>query len=100
MKRVEALSKPIMAMATVIPGKDMHIVHRDGPSVRVHRYVVEDERGMRHVAELSAHEAGVHRCLIDAPTSEDLGTLIEAAAKAFARSIRQRTQTTSRSTRV
>lgn len=70
----------------------MHFVHADGPSIRVRRYVVENERGVRYSAELCAQEDGLHKAIIDAATHEELGALIEPAARAFALSVRYRSR--------
>ncbi len=90
MKRSEALAHQNSAPSPILT--DMHFVHRDGPSVRVRRYVIEDERGMRFVAELSAQEAGIERALIDARSNEELLAMLEPAAQAFAQSIRLRSR--------
>jgi hypothetical protein len=92
MKRSEIVAqKSSMALPIL---EDMHFVHRDGPSVRIRRYVIETGRGVRHVAELSAHEAGVERAVIDAASSDELGAMIEPAARAFALSVRFRNRFT------
>jgi hypothetical protein len=86
----QAAAQQISAPSSIL--RDMHFVHSDGPSVRVRRYVVEDERGVRFAAELIAHEAGIERAVIDAPSPDALGALIEPAARAFALSIRLRSK--------
>jgi len=70
--------------------KDMHFVHKGGPSVRVRHYAIDDGRGVRFSAELTAVEAGVERAIIDAASHEELATLIEIATRAFALAVRLR----------
>ena len=70
--------------------KDMQFVHKDGPAVRVRQYVIEDERGLRFAAELTTQEAGLERAVIDAASAEELGILIEPAARAFSQAVRLR----------
>jgi hypothetical protein len=69
--------------------KDMQFVHKDGPAIRVRQYVIEDERGVRYAAELTAYQPG-ERAVIDAPSHEELGLLIEPAARAFSLAVRLR----------
>jgi hypothetical protein len=69
--------------------KDMQFVQKDAPAIRVRQYVIEDDRGVRYAAELTAHEPG-ERAVIDAPSHEELGLLIEPAAKAFSLAVRLR----------
>lgn len=88
MKRTEPQAQKISDASPIL--RDMHFVHQDGPSVKVRRYVIEDERGVRYAAELSAQEAGIERAVIDARTSDELGAMIEPAARAFALAIRLR----------
>jgi hypothetical protein len=70
--------------------KDMHFVHKGGPSVRVRHYTIDDGRGVRFSAELTSVEAGVERAIIDASSYEELSHLIEIASRAFALAIRLR----------
>ena len=70
--------------------KDMHFVHRGAPSVRVRHFTIDDGRGVRFSAELTAVEAGVERAIIDASSHEDLNNLIEIATRAFALAVRLR----------
>jgi hypothetical protein len=70
--------------------KDMQFVHKDGPAVRVRQYIVEDDRGVRYAAELTTQESGLERAVIDAGSAEELGTLIEPAARAFSQAVRLR----------
>jgi hypothetical protein len=70
--------------------RDMQFVHKDGPAVRVRQYVIEDDRGVRYAAELTTQEAGLERAVIDAGSPEELGTLIEPAARAFSQAVRLR----------
>jgi hypothetical protein len=67
-----------------------HRVHQDAPSVRVRRYMTESSRGVHYSAELSTD--GTERAIVDAETVEELASLIEAAARAFAVSVRLRTR--------
>jgi hypothetical protein len=90
MKRSEVVAHQVSGPGPI--PTDMHFVHRDAPSVRVKRYVVEDARGIRHVAELCAQEAGIERAVIEAASSEELGLMIEPAALAFALSVRFRSR--------
>jgi hypothetical protein len=69
---------------------DDHRVHQDGPSVRVRQFTTENARGVRYSAELSTE--GPERAIVDADTIEELSSLIEAAARAFAVSVRLRTR--------
>jgi hypothetical protein len=68
----------------------MHFVHKDAPSVRVQQYAVQDDRGQRFTAELTAVDGGVERAFIDAGTPEELQVLLEPAVRAFAMSVRLR----------
>src|SRR5215813_796955 len=70
--------------------RDMQFVHKDGPAVRVRQYVIEDDRGLRYAAELTTQEAGLERAVIDAASAEELGLLVEAAARAFSQAVRLR----------
>ena len=70
--------------------RDMQFVHKDGPAVRVRQYVIEDDRGVRYAAELTTQEAGLERAVIDAGSPEELGILIEPAARAFSQAVRLR----------
>ena len=88
MKRSGVLAHPFSDPSSSQP--ELHFVHHDAPSVRVRRYVVEGHHGPVHVAELSALEAGTERAVIDAASGEELGTMIEAAARMFAISVRFR----------
>jgi len=90
MKRVEGQAQQFSSPSSIL--RDLHLVHSDGPSVRVRKYVMEDERGVRYAAELTAQDGVVERAVIDAPTHEALGALIEPAARAFALSVRLRTR--------
>ena len=76
--------------------RDVHFVHRDGPSVRVRHYAIDDGRGVRWSAELTSVDGGVERAIIDAATHEELTVLLEIAARAFAQAIRLRSRTASR----
>jgi len=67
-----------------------HRVHQDAPSVRVRRFMTENARGVRYSAELSTE--GAERAIVDAETVEELSSIIEAAARAFALSVRLRTR--------
>jgi hypothetical protein len=82
MKRSEVAAQ--MSSSAGPMQRDMHFVYQDGPSVRVRLYVVENDRGVRHVAELSIHDGRIERALIDAASSQELGEMIEPAARAFA----------------
>jgi len=88
MKRSEQLDQQVSERAPI--WKDMQFVHKDGPAVRVRQYVVEDDRGVRYAAELTTQETGLERAVIDAASSEELGLLIEPAARAFAQAVRLR----------
>lgn len=93
MKRQELPAGPVHAstidpVGSILP--DMHFVHKDGPSVRVRQYAIEDDRGTRFAAELTAMETGVERAIIDAATSDELALLLEPAARAFALAVRLR----------
>jgi hypothetical protein len=68
----------------------MQFVHKDGPAIRVRQYVIEDGRGVRYAAELTTRAPGLERAVIDAPTHEELGLLIEPAARAFSLAVRLR----------
>ena len=70
--------------------RDVHFVHRDGPSVRVRHYEIDNGRGVRYSAELTSVEGGVERAVIDAASHEELTMLLEIAARAFAQTIRLR----------
>ncbi len=72
--------------------KDVHFVHSHGPSVRVRRYAVKDERGVRYAAELTAVEGSAQRAIIDAATVEELTSLLEIAASAFSAAVRLRSR--------
>jgi hypothetical protein len=58
--------------------------------VRVRRFMTENARGVRYSAELSTE--GAERAIVDAETVEELSSIIEAAARAFALSVRLRTR--------
>jgi hypothetical protein len=70
--------------------KDVHFVHRDGPSVRVRHYEIDNGRGVRYSAELTSVDGGIERAVIDAASHEELTMLLEIAARAFAQTIRLR----------
>lgn len=70
--------------------RDVHFVHRDGPSVRVRHYEIDNGRGVRYSAELTSVDGGVERAVIDAASHEELTMLLEIAARAFAQTIRLR----------
>jgi hypothetical protein len=72
--------------------RDVHFVHRDGPSVRVRHYAIDDGRGVRYSAELTSVDGGVERAIIDAASHEELTMLLEIAARAFAQAIRLRSR--------
>ena len=88
MKRPELLAKQQVSAPAPI-WKDMQFVHKDGPAIRVRQYVIEDDRGVRYAAELATHEPG-ERAVIDAPSHEELGLLVEPAARAFSLAVRLR----------
>lgn len=68
----------------------MQFVNKDGPAVRVRQYAIEDDRGVRYAAELTTSDSGMERAVIDAATAEELGILLEPAARAFALAVRLR----------
>lgn len=94
MKRQEVQVQSVVTASKSDPSgsiqRDMHFVHKDGPSVKVTQYVIEGERGTRFTAELTAMEAGVERAIIDATSSEELALMLEPAARAFALAVRLR----------
>lgn len=93
MKHKEVPAVPAPTSKIDPPGsipREMHFVHKDGPSVRVRQFAIEDARGTRYAAELTTMEAGVERAIIDAPSSEELAALLERAARAFALAVRLR----------
>jgi hypothetical protein len=90
MKRSELQSQQLSSASPI--WKDMQFVHKDGPAIKVRQYVIEDDRGVRYAAELSAHDPG-ERAVIDASSHEELGLLIEPAARAFSLAVRLRQRT-------
>jgi hypothetical protein len=70
--------------------QDVHFGHRDGPSVRLRHYEIDNGRGVRYAAELTSIDGGVERAVIDAASHEELTMLLEIAARAFAQTIRLR----------
>jgi len=94
MKRLDGHSQTVGAERSIeadeARSQDVHFVHRDGPSVRVRHYAIDDGRGVRYSAELTSVEGGVERAVIDAASHEELTMLLEIAARAFAQAIRLR----------
>ncbi len=76
------------SMSSNLADASAHRVHQDAPSVRVRRFMTENSRGVRYSAELSTE--GAERAIVDAETVEELASIIEAAARAFALSVRLR----------
>ncbi len=87
MRRPDAQVQQVSQAAPI--WKDMQFVQKDAPAVRVRQYVIEDDRGVRYAAELTAAVPG-ERAVIDAPSHEELGALIEPAARAFSLAVRLR----------
>lgn len=89
MKRVE----PQQFFVEAPYPSDVHFVHKGAPSVRVRHYAIDDGRGVRFSAELTAADSGLERAIIDAASHEELDSLIEIAARAFALAVRLRRPT-------
>jgi hypothetical protein len=87
MKHTELHAQQVSSASPI--WKDMQFVHKDGPAIRVRQYVIEDDRGVRYAAELTATEPA-ERAVIDAASHEELGLLIEPAARAFSVAVRLR----------